>query len=200
MADTNSLTANKHLERRRCFRISDMVGLKLALLPHDRVREVMEDFGPEQKRFNLLSSLCLQREQQRPLLSKIRVKHPEIAEYLSLLENKIDQLAETISAEAYTLPNKPTHEISLSAQGMRLFHEACFDVGTVLQIRLKLFPSGIEILIYGSVLSCEEDGHKSPHRPFEIAVDFMHLTEGDKEVLSKHVHQAQFQQIGPEPA
>jgi hypothetical protein len=85
------------------------------------------------------------------------------------------------------LPGHPTHCINVSASGLNFRCEQAFAVGTLLELRLLLFPSFTRMLVYASVVRSLELPGELP--PYDIGVEFAHIEENDRELLIKHVLQ-----------
>ena len=69
----------------------------------------------------------------------------------------------------------------------------------LVELKLKLLPSGFRLVIIARVLKIEKDqgDDQGKHR---ISLDFEHLHEADREILIKHVHGKQMESLGSSQA
>lgn len=182
------MTDEQARERRRFFRIDEAVALAVQPLTpaeHDaRGRSLRET-----PHGTLIGQLHMERESLMPVMRELETTQPSVARYLRLLERQVDLLARAIGDPHDNLPDEPTHEANLSAQGIRFTHIQAIEPGTAVEIGLKLFPSRMRLVLLGAVVACKPASGDG----FEIAVDFSDITPADQELLIKHIHARQLE-------
>lgn len=180
-------------ERRRFFRIEDIVSLKAEVIDEKQVPERLENFWKDQHQFSIRNEFNFQLEQHQSDLRKISAKMPELGRYLGLLQQQLDILTDKILQEddKFTTLDK---KVNLSAQGISFTSKESAKVGDILELHLKLNPGKQKIVVFSRVVKCEpvvdEQGH------YKIALDFEHIHEADREILVKHVHGKQLLALG----
>ena len=116
---------------------------------------------------------------------------PELGRYLSVLEKQIDHLTEKLIADDDTasMQNKSAN---LSAQGIAFYDDAAPQQDELVELKLKLLPSGLRLVIIARVVLVESDSGQTESR---ISLDFEHLQEADREILIKHIHAKQMEAL-----
>jgi len=181
-------------ERRRFFRVDDIVGLKIEHVDKQQLEETLQTFRKEQHKFSIRNEFNYQLEQHRADLNHIKAKMPELGRYLSVLQAQIDSLTDRIiSAEHKSSMTRDT-EANISAQGIAYMSDDRLTSGDIVKLNLKLLPGQQKIVIYARVILCVKDPTEQGR--FKIALDFEHIHEADREILVKHVHEKQRQLLG----
>lgn len=181
-------------ERRRFFRIDDIVGLKIEPVDKHNLEQTLENFHKEQHNFSIRNDFNYQLEQHRADLHHIKAKMPELGRYLSVLQAQIDSLTDRIiSAEHKSSITRDT-EANISAQGIAFMSDERLTSGEIIKLNLKLLPGQQKIVIYARVILCVKD--PTDQGRYKIALDFEHIHEADREILVKHVHEKQIQSLG----
>jgi hypothetical protein len=178
-------------ERRRYYRIDDEIMLALSPLDDDRVDERLENFWSNEHEFSIRNDYNYQISQHIADRQKIENKLPELARYLSVLEKQIDRLTERVIVdddEASMLKKM----VNLSAQGLAYCSDQAPRQGGLAELKLKLLPSGLRLVIIARVVLVETDAGQEEHR---ISLDFEHLHEADREILIKHIHGKQMEAL-----
>ena len=116
---------------------------------------------------------------------------PELGRYLAVLEKQIDLLTDKLldDGEAGSMQTKSSN---LSAQGISFEHDSAPPQGELAELKLKLLPSGLRLVIIARVVKVETDASQGGHR---ISLDFEHLHEADREILIKHIHSKQMEAL-----
>ena len=176
-------------DRREYFRINDHVALKY------RVIERAEIDGAKSKRQegfpdinSMASSLANTNLDMKHSMEKCRRDLPEVASYLEGLNNKVDLLIRLLVANGSELPDHPTHDISLSASGLRFKTKQEVAKCSILEVQLLFFPSLLYVVTFGEVIRCAAS-HEVEGFPYELAVEFSHLEDIDRELLIRHILQ-----------
>lgn len=195
MSQTKAQLEQAERDRRRFFRINDRIALKLRVLADEDVADALARFESNRSRRSLVNILAHETEKQLPQLRVLENQHPGIAAYLSFLEKKIDMLAQLVATQDEDMPNQPTHAVNLSAQGVRFYWPQHVEIGSTVELRLQLFPSRMCLLLFGTVIRCQENKGDVRERRYAIAVDYSHIEEEDREVVVKHIHGLQLNQI-----
>lgn len=192
MTDADLPTDNSESgrERRRYFRIEEHVILvfrevEAKAVPADAsFREVALD------PFALGSQLELLSLESRALMRRIERDEPDIAEYLKLLERKIELIARSVVSAETDLADHSPREVNLSASGMAFLSENAYTPGQVLELKLALLPNLLGVAAYGRVIYCRKQV-----LGYRIGVDFIGLSERDRELLIRHITKRQSRQL-----
>ncbi len=188
-------TMELHHERRRYFRIPDRVALQARELQPNELADHLDAPANANQLLGLAQSFALQRERLMPLRRRIDKQIPELAEYLDMLESHIYELSgfvqQLVHEQSTTGPEAPTHDVDLSAQGIRFQSPEPFGLEAAVQLDLTLFPERISLVIIGTVVDCgmNDDG------TWNVALDFEFIGDREREILVKHVHTVQLAEL-----
>ena len=180
------MTSSLDQERRRSFRVTDKIALMLRFFPQEEVELAMNSFASRRQEHGLMNMFLHDRDKHLPILTAIQSRDPGIAAYLRYLESKIDAVAGMLQVRELDLPKEPTHEVNLSATGLRFLHDQSLQIDEVIEMEMLLFPSYALIPALGKVVSCEEVADNSPLHRYSVAVDFILLDDDDQDLLIKH--------------
>jgi len=181
---------SKNDERRRFFRIEDSVHLNLTAVPSGELAHHIEDLEHRVvDGFTLMATLEALSQQVAASLRRIEAKTPDVADYLKILDKKLDLIAQAFLAEGVDLVNQPTRMVNLSASGMAVHSRDPFDPGQALEIKMLLLPSYTGILTYGTVIECasSEGADADPSYPYRLRIDFSFMRDHDRDALIRHV-------------
>lgn len=179
-------------ERRRYFRIDDRVGLSLEPVEADAEAEALAGFGQAARRFGLINELRAIRDAHLPERRQVQNKYPTVANYLAALESQIECLVLAVdSRETESLPEQPDTPVSLSAQGISLKASAPLATGTLVRVRMVLFPDQSRILAMARVVETSDEQR--------TALEFCEIRDADREAVIRHVHALQMSRLQTDP-
>lgn len=184
---TDNSGARHPRERRRSFRVNDQIGLRVRPLTEQEFAQALERFDSQRRGLGLANEFAHRRERLLPTLKPIEMSHPEIAAYMEHLEGKIDALAAQLGGGDAELPTQPRHAVNISSHGLCFYHDHTLSPGTTLELYLRLFPSGVGLLAYGTVIWCGPSALTSIRNSHAVAVDFSHIHSDDRNLLIKHI-------------
>ena len=179
-------------ERRRYYRIDEELLLRIDPIEAQDIDARLEDFWANEHAFSIRNNYNYQIEQHIADRHKIETKMPELARYLAVLEKQIDRITELlIGDDDETMQRKATN---LSAQGISYYCAQAPVQDELVELRLKLLPSGLRLVIIARVVKIEsESGHdQGGHK---VSLDFENLHEADREILIKHIHGKQMESL-----
>ena len=175
-------------DRRRFFRISDAVSLSYRPVAEEDIGLRKALFKQEHESdFTIMGSLASVTQEMSGLLHKIQSSEPDIASYLTALDNKIDLLGRAFLSRYYDLADQPVQPVNISASGIAFSVQEKFEPGTFIELQLLLQPSFTGILIYGKVVSCEKGDLTGSNSSYSLSVDFTHINSSDQDILIRHV-------------
>jgi hypothetical protein len=180
-------------ERRRYFRIDDDVILSFRAV-EAACMELRDEDDPQPDAFTLSTHLELLGLESRSLLRRIEREDPLLGDYLRLLEQKIDLIGRGLMSREADTSHNPARRVSLSASGLAFNASNGFTLGDTLELKLILPPSLVGLRAYGRVVQCRKGWAQDP-TDFHIAVDFVGLSERDRELLIRHIIKRQSQQL-----
>ena len=90
---------------------------------------------------------------------------------------------------------QPVSHVNISAQGIRFHFGESFNRDELIEMRITLLPAYRRLLVVGTVVWCIEDPNAIGAQKNAVAVDFTYIHEADREVLAKHIHARQLQQL-----
>ncbi len=146
-------------------------------------------------KISLSSTFAATSNQMKHLVENIRRRDAELSACLGHINEKLDVLIRLLAADEHGLPDHPSHAVSLSASGIAFHGKDELPVGSILEIKLMMFPSYVSVLTYGTVVNCQRDEEGGPDFPHRVSADFSHIQEEDRELVVKHVLQKQAQML-----
>ncbi|SMF95440.1 PilZ domain-containing protein [Methylomagnum ishizawai] len=194
-ADFPNTQGGTERERRRYFRIEEQVILSFKEISP---REIPDLAGFQEitelpcNPFALASSLELLSQESRFLLRKIERDAPDIAEALRIIERKVDLVTRVFMSREPDLAECLPQEINLSASGLSFSIDQTYDPGRVLEIKMVLLPNMVGVIAYGRVIYCRRNVTLAG-QPYRVGVDFIGLSDRDREMLIRHVVRRQSQ-------
>jgi len=186
---------NKTEDRRGFFRIDDEVNLFYKKIDEKLLTE------PHHVADNILSSCSLSTalgtvsQESALLLHRIEKSLPDIADYLRIIDTKIDLLAQAIMMQGFQFKENDTRNVNISASGIAFNCEETLNQGDYLEIKMLLISSMAVVVTYGKVIYCKRNQSNDIQFPNFIGVEFINMKDEDREMLIKYVVKKQLQQI-----
>ena len=175
-------------ERRRFCRIDDDIILRYRVIGVEETPADIENLDVcLPNRLTLSSTFASTTQQMQPLLAKIQEQSLEIAEYLRLIDRKLDLVARAFLLQEINVEEEPICRVNLSAGGIGFYEENPLATGTTLELELILLPSYVGILAYGTVAYRKHEPDVVTGLPFRIGVEFCKLRERDRDLIANHV-------------
>jgi len=183
-------------ERREYFRIADEIALDYRLLKDEEVDGLLERMRSRLvDRFTAASSFAATTRQMAHLIHKVQTESPELARCLQAIDQKLNMIAQLFVSEQMALDDQPTREVSLSAGGLAFRAQHELRTGSLLELRMVLFPSMVGILTISRVIHCERMDDGNSKFPWQVAVEYEHLRETDRELLVRHIMSKETEQL-----
>lgn len=184
-------------DRRHFFRITDSVNLSYRLVDEQQTKQSLQAKSSLLENCSLSSALELIAEESAVLHQKLEKLHSDFADYLKLLDIKIDLIAQAVLALS---PNEEvsaneTRNANVSVSGIGFESSEMLSVGQFLEIKMLLVHSTIVIVTYAKIIHCEKNPDSQSPYPYFIGVNYVNMRENDGDILSKHVAKKQLQQI-----
>jgi len=185
-------------ERRSFFRIDDTVRLSLRRVPEGELASRLERLEHDLAgNFTVMSSLAAITAQMTVGLRRIENRDPDLAAYLRAIDHKIEIIGRAFLAQEPELSAEKAVAVNLSAGGMCVGVDECFEPGANLEVRMLLFPSFTGLMIYGTVVDCRPAAadESSGHYDHLVRIEFSHIREQDRELLIRHLLRRQSNQL-----
>lgn len=180
-------------ERRRFFRIEDIVGLRAEVIDQQQLTDKLERFWNDQHQFSIRNEFNYKLEQHQGDLKQIKQNMPELGRYLTILQEQLDILTDKLlqDEDKFTELEKT---VNISAQGISFYSEEQVIKGDIVELHIKLYPGRQKIIIFSKVIDCQQVNDKQGE--YRVSLDFAHIHEADRELLVKHVHGKQLRALG----
>jgi len=181
-------------ERRRYYRIDEEVMLSLTSIAAGEIDRRLEDFWSDHQLLSIRNEFNCRISQHIADRNHIEQKMPALGCYLTVLERQIELLTERLMVDVDDDRPMQKKTANLSAQGIS-FHDAEAPQQSDMQeLQLKLLPSGLKLVTIARVVLIEKDSGEERDR-YKISLDFEHLHEADREILIKHIHAKQMENL-----
>ncbi len=171
-------------ERRKLQRVSDHVALTYREISSDELDLKIENHDKLRLRLSLRSIFEHEKRQHASLTKPILENQPDVARYLGYLDKQLELLANVLLPVIDTDLNAPNYHVDITTTGLGFVTGKPLPVDTSLEVRLRLFPSRILLVIYGAVAYCDPAQKASTHK---LGIDFLYLHDQDREYLAQHI-------------
>lgn len=182
-------------ERRRFFRIDDEINLFYQKIDEKLILEPSYLSDNILSNCSLSSALDMVSQDSSALLARLERTQPEVADYLRLIETKIDLVAQAIMLQGGQFKENTTRNANLSASGIAFEVEQQLEPGDYLEIKMLLVHCVAVIVAYGKVVYCKNSQSGDAQYPYLVGVDYVNMKDQDRELLIKHVVKKQLQQL-----
>jgi hypothetical protein len=179
-------------ERRRYFRINEMIGLAYRLIEDNTTIETLHagaDVG-------LTTNQVLRTidKELNGIINAVWRADPTLAKAIGLINRKIDIIASEMAIALHPLESASVeHEelmVNLSGCGMLFQCKDNFKINDRLELLITLKPSNLKVALVATVIDCEPglEGR------YQVQVNF-DIQEQEQEQLIQHIVQRQIQTI-----
>lgn len=182
-------------ERRRFFRVNDTINLHHKLIDEFDLNKLSHVSNDILSTCSLATALDVLAQDSKNLFTRVERRDPEIAEYLKVLDTKINLIAQAIIIQNENYFEHDTREVVMSATGLAFSNESAIKIGQLLELRILLTSCLAVIVAFARVVRCRDISNTNPKQPFEICVEYINLTVDEQELLIKHVVKKQLQQL-----
>ncbi len=183
-------------ERREYFRITDEIALDYRQIKEEDVDRFMERMQSRLvDRFTAASSFAATSRQMAHVIHKVQIDSPELARCLQAIDQKLNMVAQLFVSEEMGLEEQPTREVSLSAGGVAFRAQHEIPSGSLLELRMVLFPAMVGIITISRVVHCQRATDDDSQFPWQVAVEYEHLREADRELLVRHIMAKETEQL-----
>lgn len=176
-------------ERRRYFRINEMIGISYEKIDRHDVSSGEDEYPP-----NLLELASLQDEKIEALLVELVESSPKVAELFSLMNQKLERLTSYLNVEGGLIKRiaNRVREANLSACGIAFHNHEFLPQGSRIRLEMTLFPSQDTILTDGIVVATDE---QEESLGYYCRVDFYGMKTNTQERLIQYIVQSQSAQL-----
>jgi len=172
--------------RRQYFRIDDEVLMRYRIVDKrgaHRTGSQLFDLEPE------LRALA---HRQQQLMELLRERDSVMADYLGLLDEKIELVGRLLVTRTQDLKAEDRMRVSLSAGGISFFVSDSIDIGKLLDMQVVMLPGYESMQMVGVVRSCDPVSGGSQHR---LAVEFTRIDDESRELIVRHCMQRDAENI-----
>lgn len=184
-------------DKRHYFRVTDSINLSYRLIDELQTKQSIQTTASLLDNCSLTSALGLIAEESAVIHQKLEKLHSDFADYLKLLDIKIDLIAQAVIAlsDNEEITENKTRNANISVSGIGFECEEKLKIGQFLEIKMLLVHSTSVLVTYARVEHCIKNTHSSADYPYFVGVDYVNMKETNHDFLSKHVAKKQLQQI-----
>jgi hypothetical protein len=183
-------------DRRSYFRIDDTVRLSLRAVSESEIGRRLDRLEQDLAgNFTVMSSLAAITGQMAVGLRRIESRDPDLAAYLRAIDQKIEVIGRAFLAQEPEIASEKAVAVNLSAGGICVASDECFDTGQLVEIRMLLFPSFTGLMVYGTVVECSDVPAGQGQGRSLVRIEFTHIREQDRELLIRHLLRRQSAQL-----
>lgn len=189
-------------DRRRYFRIEDWVYMETRLVNPGELEQKLEYYQSNRPFYSSTNERNQGQLDYLADLQAIKGKMPELARYLTGLQDQINYLTKNLlpsDSDEQQSSFAQTQKVNLSAQGISFTTDELFKPADSVELRLKLIPSRTELPILARVVLVEDNEHNEADGElglYRVSLDYLHIQDSDREMIAKHVHNKQFETLG----
>ncbi|MGI3130964.1 PilZ domain-containing protein [Halopseudomonas pachastrellae] len=176
-----------HEDSREFFRIQDQIHLECKPIAGPEVDLDSRQSGL----FNLLTDMHMLDYESQHLLRQISERDRAVAQYLKIINKRIDLLGRALAMELSADFGAP-QQVGLSEDGMDFISPQPYPANSWLALHIVLLPSPLGLALPARVTRCEASEVAGS---FKIAVNFDVLNDAQRQLLARHILQKQAQDI-----
>ncbi len=171
--------------------------IECQILDREALDGALESFERNSGSIGLSSELEYHWEEFTPSLRKIREQSPEIATWIKFQQQMMTELASQLNSQRAMLSDAQPQLVSISASGVEFTSNLPCGVGDNLEIILSLGRGMPTILLIGVINNARaaDESEQTQATRQVLQVEFSHIRESDQEILIRHIHRAQLDQI-----
>ena len=178
-------------ERRRYFRVTDLVGLRYQLLSEDQ-----QSLAIQAKPGSLKELLKELDAQILTSLAIVQSSHTEVYRVLDLLNQKINlALNSEQLIENEALEHSGLISVNLSACGIAFSAEHSAALNQYIAIELTLYPNNTRMNLMAAVIGCDQYLEEDGKTRYLLRANFVDISDASQELLVQHVIKRQAQQL-----
>lgn len=185
----------KTKNRRSYFRIYDEVNLFYKKIDEQLVTEQHPISGNILNSYTLSTNLDVGSQDSALLLRRLEKNLPDVADYLRLIDAKMDLLAQDVTMPGFQFKENDTRNVNISASGIAFSCEEALKAGEYLVIKIMLVSSMTVLLTYGKIVYCKNSPPSDIQCPYVVGVDFINMKDENRALLIKHVAKRRLQQL-----
>tara|TARA_R110001592_G_scaffold356543_2_gene658664 strand:+ start:35150 stop:35737 length:588 start_codon:yes stop_codon:yes gene_type:complete len=188
MADT--ILKSNH-ERRRYFRVTDLVGLRCQFLSQDE-----QALAIQAKPSSLKDLLTQIDNEVLASLAIIQSGQPEVYRLFDLLNQKINlALGSDKNQEENLETSSDVCSVNLSACGLAFPSDKPAALNQYISLELTLYPNNVRLTLLAAAIACDRYEEESERNKYIIRADFADISDANQEVLVQHVIKRQSMQL-----
>ena len=178
-------------ERRRYFRVTDLVGLRYQFLSQDEQALAIQ--AKPNSRKDLLKQID---NEVLANLALIQSSQPEVHRLLDLLNQKINLALGNDESEKNEIDaDGNICSVNLSACGLAFPANKPASLNQYISLELTLYPNNIRLTLLAAAISCDRYEEESERNKYIIRADFVDISDANQEVLVQHVIKRQALQL-----
>jgi len=183
-------------ERRRYFRIEDIIGINFELLGSEEAKLFAHKSSEHGANFDYASHFD---NRIQTLLETSRLQTPVAAELLDLLNKKLNFIIQQLNIEP-EMAHKLAPDLrsaSISACGIAFASKDALTSGQLVKLDMVLHPSELHVVAMAKVVKCTEipPGDITGGRGYFLRMDLVEINPNDQELIIQHVVKRQSSQL-----
>ncbi|MEH6564557.1 MAG: PilZ domain-containing protein [Halopseudomonas sp.] len=174
-------------DKREFFRIQDQMALDFKPIDGPDA-----DLGTQHSTlFDLLSDMHMLDYESQHLLRQISERDRALAQYLKIINKRIELLGKTLAVELSGDFGSPV-DVIVSEGGMSFESPEPYPPDSWLAIRMILLPAPLGLAVPARVVRCDPNPAGTG---WTLGVNFDALNEAQRQLLARHILQKQAQEI-----
>ena len=138
--------------------------------------------------FSLATRFAASARDTEQLLRRIEEASPDVAQYLSALDQKIELLAKLMLSQDVAPEATALRSVELSATGVGLVCQHKHPAGALVRLRMVLLPNYYGVEVLGRVVRSEA---MDTGATYDIGVRFERVRKAERELIIQHVLERQ---------
>lgn len=178
-------------ERRRYFRVSDLVGIHYRFLS-----ESERDLAATSQPTSLQKVWGEMEDEISVAMQSIRQSTPDVHRVLDLFNQKINLAFGHGLAESDSVDKEGSLracQVNISACGIAFPSVESPSLNQYVEIDLTLYPSNIRLQLLAAVIACDDLEDEIDGNTRLIRADYVNISDADQELLVQHVIKRQAQ-------
>ncbi len=187
----------KNEERRSFFRMDDELIFDYRVIDDENTEVTFDEEEPIISCMKILDEIKDIDSMGQPILQRISMHNPSIADYLRNNNRKFDIIIRFLTEELLAkfvlqADKRSPVKVNLSAGGVGFYADESLEKGTLLKVKLILMPTYDCIINSAVVVGTEVV--KGAEKPYRVSCKFVELDDHDEQRIIRHIYHKQIEE------
>lgn len=174
-------------DKRQFFRVDDIAFISYKVISWAEARSSQGSSNLPVQKLTFKKNLDRLSRELQPLHKVIKASSPNVAEYLTILDRKINLLSEYLLDDDGISYEVDPQQINIGGGGLQFHTDKPLMVGAMLELNLRLLPEDIDLCSYARVVCCDSIAADKRQTGYRVGVEFVFMDDDVRDLITRHV-------------